>query len=151
MKKVLIAFTIALLCVVSAVYYCFFLDGRVFLKNDTESIVNQLSAISVGEEFDLSDICTPADSVYIVNPYNAEFFEQNSHLRVMNKTKRSIEHTTLYEGYCQLLFVKDDNVISYAEIDRSIADFCDLDSCNTQCFSTKATLYLDENKKLHLK
>ena len=151
MKKVLIAFTVTLLCVVGGVYYCFFLDGRVFLKNDTECIVNQLSVIPIGEEFDLSGVCTPADSVYIVKPYNAEFFEQNSHLRVFNKAQKSIENTTLHEEYCQLLFVKDNNVISYAEIDRNIADFCDLDSCNTLCFSTKATLYLDEHKKIHLK
>ena len=31
MKKVLSLFTIVLLCIVGVVYYCFFLDGRVFL------------------------------------------------------------------------------------------------------------------------
>ena len=155
MKKVLISFTIILLCIVGSVYYCFFLDGRVFLKNNSKSVINQLSSISIGEEFNLSDACAPSDSVYVVEPYNADFFEQNRHLKVMNKAKRSIEHMTFYEGYCQLIFVKDGKVVSYAEIDRNIADFCDLDSCNTPStnskFSVKATLYLDEYKKVHLK
>ncbi len=155
MKKVLSVFTIVLLCIVGGVYYCFFLDGRVFLKDNTENLVSHLKSVPVGEEFDLSAVCYSADSIYIVEPYNAEFFEQNRHLEIINKAKKSIENTTLYDGYCQLLFVKDNMVISYAEIDRNIADFCDIDSCNDQHanpkFSVKTVLYLDEHRKVHLK
>ena len=155
MKKVLSVFTIVLLCIVGVVYYCFFLDGRVFLKNNTEKLVSHLKSVPTGEEFDLSVVCCPADSVYVVEPYNAEFFEQNSHLEIISKAKKSIENTTSNDGYCQLLFVKDNMVVSYAEIDRNIADFCDLDSCNDPHahpkFCIKAALYLDEHRKVHLK
>ena len=155
MKKVLSVFTIVLLCIVGAVYYCFFLDGRVFLKDNTENIVSHLKSVPTGEGFNLSAVCCPADSVYIVEPYNVEFFEQNSHLEIISKAKKSIENTTSHDGYCQLLFVKDNMVVSYAEIDRNIADFCDLDSCNDQHvnpkFSINTALYLDEHRKVHLK
>ena len=155
MKKVLSVFTIVLLCIVGGVYYCFFLDGRVFLKNNTENLVSLLKSVSAGEEFELSAACSSADSVYVVEPYKAEFFEQNGHLEIINKAQKSIENTTLYEGYCQLLFVKDNMVVSYAEIDRNIADFCGLDSSNDQHanpkFSINTTLYLDEHRKVHLK
>ena len=88
MKKVLSVFTIVLLCIVGVVYYCFFLDGRVFLKNNTENLVSHLKSVPTGEEFDLSVVCCPADSVYVVEPYNAEFFEQNSHLEIISKAKK---------------------------------------------------------------
>ena len=88
MRKVLSVFTIVLLCIVGVVYYCFFLDGRVFLKNNTEKLVSHLKSVPTGEEFDLSVVCCPADSVYVVEPYNAEFFEQNSHLEIISKAKK---------------------------------------------------------------
>lgn len=62
---------------------------------------------------------------------------------------------TIYDGWCQLLFVKGNKVVSFADINRGVADFCGIDTCRTDYpnpkFSVKTTLYLDENKKVHLR
>ena len=55
MKKALFISVIILLCVAGGIYYHFFFDTRILLKSDTESIVNHLSHIGVGEEFDFSE------------------------------------------------------------------------------------------------
>ena len=154
MKKVLISLAIILVGILGGIYYRFFFDNRIFLKNDTKQVVCLLQGINAGEEFNLSSF-TESDSVFVVEPYNAEFFETNSHLELLGCIKKSIEHMTIYDGYCQLLFVKGNKVVSYADINRSVADFCGLDTCSTNHsnpkFSVKATLYLDENKKVRLK
>ena len=49
MKKALFISAIILLCVAGGIYYHFFFDTRIFLKSDTESIVNHLSHIGIGE------------------------------------------------------------------------------------------------------
>ena len=154
MKKVLISLVIILVGILGGIYYRFFFDNRFFLKNDTKQVVSLLSGINAGEEFDLSSF-TGSDSVFVVEPYNDKFFETNSHLELLGCIKKSIEHMTIYDGYCQLLFVKGNKVVSYADINRGVADFCGLDTCNIDYtnpkFSAKATLYLDENKKVRMK
>lgn len=155
MKKAFISFAVILLGVAGTAYYHFLFDGRVLLKNETGRIVNLLSGTGIGKEFSLSEVCTPADSVFVVEPYASDFFKTNSHLQLMSGIKRSIERQTMYDGYCQLLFVKGNKVVSYADISRSDADFCGLDTCNLHHpnpkFPAAATLYLDEQKKAHLK
>lgn len=154
MKKVLISLAIILVGILGGIYYRFFFDNRFFLKNDTKQVVSLLQDINAGEEFDLSGF-TESDSVFVVEPYNDKFFETNSHLELLDCIKKSVEHMTLYDGYCQLLFVKGNKVVSFADINRGVADFCGLDTCKTNYpnpkFSVKTTLYLDENKKAHLK
>ena len=150
----MISLAIILVGVLGGIYYRLFFDNRFFLRNDTKEVVSLLSDINAGEEFDLSSL-TEADSVFVVEPYNDRFFETNSHLKLLDCIKRSIEHMTLYDGYCQLLFVKGNNVVSFADINRGVADFCGIDTCRTDHpspkFSAKAALYLDENKRVRLK
>lgn len=154
MKKVLISLAIILVGILGGIYYRFFFDNRFFLKNDTKQVVSLLQNINVGEEFDLSSF-TESDSVFVVEPYNDKFFETNSHLELLGCIKKSIERMTIYDGYCQLLFVKGNKVVSYADINRSVADFCGLDTCRTDYpspkFSVKTALFLDESKKVHLR
>ena len=155
MKKAFLFSAIILLCVVGGIYYHFFFDTRILLKNDTESIVNHLSSIGIGEEFDLSEDCTPSDSVYVVAPYSCDFFEKNSHLELMSCIKRDIERAAEFDNYYQLLFVKGNKVVSHATINRGIVNFFGLDSCNVHCtntkFHVKTKLYLDENRIVHQK
>lgn len=154
MKKVMISLAIILVGVLGGIYYRFFFDNRFFLKNDTKEVVSLLSDINAGEEFDLSSF-TKADSVFVVEPYNDKFFETNSHLKLLDCIKKSIEHMTIYDGWCQLLFVKGNKVVSFAEINRGVADFCGIDTCRTDYpnpkFSVKTALFLDESKKVHLR
>ena len=154
MKKVMISLAIILVGVLGSIYFRFFFDNRFFLKNETKEVVSLLSDINAGEEFELSSF-TEADSIFVVEPYNDKFFETNSHLKLFGCIKKSIEHMTIYDGYCQLLFVKGNKVVSFADINRSVADFCGLDTCSTNYsnpkFSVKTTLYLDENKRVRLK
>ena len=150
MNKALFISAIILLCVAGGIYYHFFFDTRIFLKSDTESIVNHLSHIGVGEEFDLSEDCTPSDSVYVVAPYSCDFFEKNSHLELMSCIKRDIERAAEFDSYFQLLFVKGNKVVSHATINRDIASYFGLDSCNIYNsnvkFHVKTKLYLDEHR-----
>ena len=155
MKKAIISFAVILLGVAGAAYYHFLFDCRVFLKNETGRIVNLLSGTGIGKDFCLSEVCAPADSVYVVVPYATNFFETNSHLQLMSGIKHSIERKTMYDGRCQLLFVEGNKVVSFADISRSDADFCYLDTCNLHHpnpkFPATATLYLDEQRKVHIK
>ena len=125
------------------------------LKSDTESIVNHLSRIGIGEVFDLSEDCTPSDSVYVVAPYSSDFFEKNPHLELMSCIKRDIERAAEFDSYFQLLFVKGNKVVSHATINRDIVSYFGLDSCNiynsNQKFHIKTKLYLDEHRIVHQK
>ena len=155
MKKAFFISVIILLCVAGGIYYHFFFDTRNLLKSDTESIVNHLSRIGIGEVFDLSEDCTPSDSVYVVAPYSSDFFEKNPHLELMSCIKRDIERATMFDSYFQLLFVKGNKVVSHATINRDIVSYFGLDFCNiyntNQKFHIKTKLYLDEHRIVHQK
>lgn len=149
MKKVFITLAVILIAIVLCFCHLFVIDYRVFLKNDTERVESYLKAVKVGEEFDLSQVCTSCDSVFLVEPYDAEFFDRNSHLKLMPFIKRSILSDTWYDDRYQMLFVKGNKVVSFAKISGGYP-FREYNNQGLK-FPVNAKLYLDAEKGILLK
>ncbi len=149
MKKVFITLAVILITIVLCICHLFVFDYRVLLKNDTERVESYLKAVKVGEEFDLSQVCTSCDSVFLVEPYDATFFDRNSHLKLMPFIKRSILSGTWDDGRYQMLFVKGNKVVSFADIAGGYP-FREYNNQGLK-FPVNAKLYFDEKRGILLK
>lgn len=141
---------ITLLVFIRALYFAYaaFFDDRMFLKNETERVTSILKEVRIGEEFDLFQECIECDSVYLVEPYDAHFFERNNHLKLWPNIKRRITSITLDDTRYQLLFVRQNRVVAYADICGDITFY----GYNHEFkIPVNAKLYLDKNRNVRLK
>lgn len=146
-KRVLIL--IGVLFVVLCFVFVFFDCRSLLLKNDTEKITRYLSTVKIGGVFNLSKDCSQCDSVYIIKPYSANFFTINRNIDMKDCVKdKFISVAKFDEGCCQLLFVKNNKAIAYAEIPRNIADFSEI---KLSKFSTIDNLILNKNRRVSFK
>lgn len=148
MKKLFITLAIILIAIVLCICH-FIFDYRVILKNDTERVENHLKSVKVGEEFNLSQDCTSCDSVFLIEPYDADFFDRNPHLKLMPFIKRSIISVTWYDDRYQMLFVKGNKVVSFADISGGFP-FHEYTNQGLK-FPVNAQLYLDKERGILLK
>lgn len=141
---------ITLLVFIRALYFAYaaFFDDRMFLKNETERVVSHLNNVRIGEEFNLSGDCIACDSIFIITPYDTRFFERNTHLKLWPNIKRRISSITWDDSQYQMLFVKGNKVVGFAEINN-----CVTFNGNNQDlkFPVNATLYLDQHRIIQLK
>lgn len=141
---------ITLPIIICALYFAYsaIFDDRMFLKNETERVTGLLKDVRIGEEFDLSKDCIECDSVYLVEPYDAHFFERNNHLKLWPSIKRRIASITWDDTRYQMLFVKGNKVVGFAEINNGV----NFNGCNQDLkFPVNATLYLDQHRIIQQK
>ena len=145
MKRKLIISFITLFILGCTTYQ--FMDWRILIKNDTKRVNSIITSVNTYEKFCLSEIPTCCETVYVMTPYSEDFFEQK-HLELFSCVKKELTTASLNEGICQLLFVYNGKVVSYAVVPRNVADFSRL---RPDKFKKNATLFLDEKKIVHIK
>lgn len=119
------------------------------IPNESKSLNTFLSSIKAGEKFDLSRICENCENVYIIKPYDTEFFSHHHGIKTSSKVKdHLISLVSSNDGMCLLLFIKDSKAVAYAEIPRTTADFANI---NQNGFNVNTSLFIDKHKKVKLK
>lgn len=115
---------------------------------ENKGFESKLAKVEVGSAFVLDTINTKVqwDQLYIVGPYQYEAVNKK-----VNISSR-IKNTTLTEGNCVLVFVKEKQVVDYLSVPRSVVDFCDSNNNgdfndDTNAIRSNAVFILTEGRK----
>ncbi|MCR5269926.1 MAG: hypothetical protein K6D91_02775 [Prevotella sp.] len=142
MKKKTIIITLCLIAAVVTGAACM-LYVHSAVKSD-EEVVTLLSKLKADEMFPLYAIHSECDSVFVIKPYATDFAERHAHIMMSDKLKNQIINVAIgNEEYCQLLFVRNNEVVSYAKVERAVADFAHLES---DAYGAEDKLFLDQNR-----
>lgn len=128
----------------------YFLYVSIFLLfggcvNKDRNLESKLQIIGENSYFSLDSIeVSDWDTVYILTPYVD--IEGKLKLSVSEKLKYELGSKS-YDHLCSLIFIKEGEIISYYDVNRSIADFSFLDT--TSCRFGRTHVYLmDANRKV---
>ena len=96
---------------------------RCNFNNENKEVESKLAKLEVGSTFSLDTMNTKKewDQFYIAGPYQYEA------LRKKIDIPEFIKNITLTEGHCVLIFMKDNQMVSFSVIGRDNVDFSD---CN---------------------
>lgn len=132
MRKVILLF--ALVCLLGCTNDC------------SKRLEGKFQTMNENTNFLLSSMCEPFDSAYVVTPYSQELpIEKNVMCRGDLKRKIISEYGSP-ENSTFLIFVRNGEVVSYAEISREYADFSTLGE--KAKIHRGQRLYLDENRRI---
>ncbi len=85
----------------------------------------KISNIATGEYVDLAKINKVSwDSVYVLKPYQTV---DEVNVKIPKKYKNKLNYNALHDGYCTLIFTKNNKMVNYAEISRTKVDFVGMD------------------------
>lgn len=90
-------------------------------NRSTKEISINLSGLEVSSVFRLDTINTSDwDSLYILKPYHKIEINIDG---MSDSDLKNIESQSMLDGYCSLLFLKEDRLVNYSFISRDMADF----------------------------
>ena len=139
-KAIIISLCVAMAVAISGVYV---LSSCSSVKSD-EEVVTLLSKLKADEMFPLYAIHSECDSVFVIKPYAMDFAEHHAHIMMSDGLKNHIEYVAMAnEECCQLLFVRNNEVVSYAKVERTVADFAHLEA---DAYGAEDKLFLDQNR-----
>lgn len=116
-------------------------SGNSSEKKDLDKI---LSDIEIETLFGLDEV-NKSDwtEVYIIAP--SELFDiKNSGLEMPKALEKTVSDQMVSSGTCLLLFVKNNKVVNYASVSRTVADFSRLKSADY--FLSKQKYYLNRDR-----
>lgn len=100
--------------------------------------------IEINNAFSLDTIGPKGwDTVYILKPYYS--LESFKTIRIPDEIKRDIDTKLITENYCVLVFTKNNNVLYYSPVNRSISDFSTVDSYK---YPSDHIYMLDKHRKV---
>lgn len=83
-----------------------------------------LSGLEVNSVFRLDTINTSDwDNLYVLKPYHKIEINIDD---MPDSDLKNIESQSMLDGYCSLLFLKEDSLVNYSFISRDMADFCQI-------------------------
>lgn len=140
MKRIIISLCVAMTIAIGGVCV---LSSCSLVKSD-EEVVMLLSKLKVDEQFPLYAIRSECDSVFVIKPYASDFAEHHAHIVMSDELKKCIKNVAMAnEECCQLLFVRNNEVVSYAKVERAVADFSHLEA---DAYGAEDKLFLDQNR-----
>lgn len=90
-------------------------------NRSTKEVSINLSGLEVNSVFRLDTINTSDwDNLYVLKPYHKIEINIDS---ISDSDLKNIESQSMLDGYCSLLFLKEDRLVNYSFISRDMADF----------------------------
>lgn len=108
-------------CIIKILFTVLLLISIASCNRSTKEISINLSGLEVSSVFRLDTINTSDwDSLYILKPYHKIEINIDG---MSDSDLKNIESQSMLDGYCSLLFLKEDRLVNYSFISRDMADF----------------------------
>lgn len=106
---------------------------------------------AIGEAFSYADYCKEEyDSIYLIHPYDDEDIVWSLPYKMSKRLREKISYT-LNDTFVRFLFIKNDTVKAYTEIEKPAARFSKPEITNHgPKFSFKQKFILDKDRYAHI-
>lgn len=114
-------------------------------KFEDYKVEEYLRTIKSNIPFQLDSVCNKSwDTLYIMQPYSYDKIKDLD-LDIPKKYLNNFKSKSSLDTHCVLIFTKNRRMISFADIERSVADFSYVDTIG---YSATHIFYLNEDREI---
>lgn len=117
--------------------------------SDSNPLEQKLSTLTTGQQFSLGTIKSGNWNAFcVVTPYYSIDSLLNLNIMIDKNTQKELKQLVMFDNINTLLFIKNDTVIAFDPISRSILDFSMINNTSKFFFSPLDIFKINENRTI---